>query len=129
MRIPTTEYDPEDSYGRPVGEVFASIEETPLGSASIAQVHRAVLNEGDQVVVKVQREGIYDVMKRDINLLHRAVRFIPDRVTGGTVDLDSVLDELWIVTQEEMNFQTEASNIEEFRKLAESEGFFVWSPP
>jgi ubiquinone biosynthesis protein len=34
----------EDSYGRPVGEVFASIEETPLGSASIAQVHRAVLN-------------------------------------------------------------------------------------
>ena len=113
----------EDSYGRPVGEVFASIEETPLGSASIAQVHRAVLNEGDQVVVKVQREGIYDVMKRDINLLHRAVRFIPDRVTGGTVDLDSVLDELWIVTQEEMNFQTEASNIEEFRKLNEAVRF------
>ena len=107
----------ENSYGRPVGEVFSRIEETPLGSASIAQVHRARLTTGEDVVVKVQREGIYDVMKRDINLLHRAVGFVPDVVVKGTVDLDAVLDELWVVAQEEMNFQIEAANAEEFASL------------
>ena len=49
----------EESYGRPVGEVFKEVEKVPLGAASIAQVHRAVLATGGDVVVKVQREGIY----------------------------------------------------------------------
>lgn len=113
----------EDSYGRPYGEIFASIEKKPLGAASIAQVHRAVLVSGEDVVVKVQREGIYDTMKRDINLLHRAVKFVPDVIVKGTVDLDEVLDELWVVTQEEMNFQTEAANMEEFSRLNEDVRF------
>lgn len=113
----------EDSYGRPWGEIFSSIDEKPLGAASIAQVHRAVLTTGEEVVVKVQREGIYNTMKRDINLLHRAVKFVPNVIVKGTVDLDEVLDELWVVTQEEMNFQTEASNMEEFTRLNEDVRF------
>jgi len=113
----------EDSYGRPWGEIFSSIDEKPLGAASIAQVHRAVLTTGEEVVVKVQREGIYNTMKRDINLLHRAVKFVPNVIVKGTVDLDEVLDELWVVTQEEMNFQTEASNMEEFIRLNEDVRF------
>ena len=113
----------EDSYGRPCGEVFRRIEKKPLGAASIAQVHRAVLTTGEEVVVKVQREGIYNTMKRDIGLLHRAVKFVPNVVVKGTVDLDDVLDELWAVTQEEMNFQTEASNMEEFARLNEDVRF------
>ncbi|MGI6118804.1 MAG: ABC1 kinase family protein [Bilifractor sp.] len=97
--------------------IFSSFDETPLGSASIAQVHRAVLLDGDQVVVKVQRKGIYDTMARDIALLHRAVRLMPP--IGGlknVVDLDMVLDEMWVVAQEEMDFLKEASNIEEFAR-------------
>lgn len=126
--VPPMPYDEvirviEDSYGRPYGEIFANIEKEPLGSASIAQVHRARLSSGEEVVVKVQREGIYDVMKRDINLLHRAVKFVPNNVVRGTVNLDEVLDELWVVTQEEMNFQTEAANMEEFRRLNEDVRF------
>lgn len=113
----------EDSYGRPAGEVFLSIDRKPLGSASIAQVHRAVLTSGEEVVIKVQRSGIYNVMKRDINLLHRAVKFVPDVVVRGTVDLHDVLDELWVVTQEEMNFQIEAANMEEFRQLNKDVNF------
>ena len=105
-----------ESYGFPWQEVFKSIDEKPLGSASIAQVHRAVLNTGEEVVIKVQRKGIAEVMARDIGLLHKAVKLLPGDVIKGMVDLDLVLDELWRVTQEEMNFLIEASNIEEFTR-------------
>lgn len=106
----------EESYGCPWGEIFQDMEEKPLGSASIAQVHRATLKNGDKVVVKVQRKGIYETMSRDISLLRRAVRLLPPVSLKGVVDLDMVLDELWTVTREEMNFLTEAANMEEFAK-------------
>ncbi|HAE44215.1 MAG TPA: ABC transporter [Lachnospiraceae bacterium] len=103
------------SYRLPWQDVFASIEETPLGSASIAQVHKAVLLNGENVVVKVERKGIYDKMARDIRLLHRAVKLLPPVGNlRNIVDLDMVLDELWTVSQEEMDFLKEAANIEEF---------------
>ena len=52
----------EKEYNRRWTQVFSSIDEEALGSASIAQVHRAVLISGERVVVKVQRPGIYDIM-------------------------------------------------------------------
>ena len=106
----------EESYGRSWKRVFASIEETPQGSASIAQVHRAVLRSGEEVVVKVQRRGIYEKMARDIALLHKAVKLMPPVSIKGMADLDLVLDELWSVTRDEMNFLTEAANMEEFAR-------------
>ena len=93
------------SYREDWHEIFSSIEKEPLGSASIAQVHRAVLKSGEDVVVKVQRKGIYDTMARDIGLLHRLVKLMPP--VGGiknVVDLDMVLDEMWAVAREEMDF-------------------------
>lgn len=104
----------EEAYGFSPKEIFSEIDKLPLGSASIAQVHKAVLKNGDKVVVKVQRRGIYETMSRDIGLLHRAVRLLPPVSIKGMVDLDMVLDELWHVAQEEMNFLSEASNMERF---------------
>ena len=104
----------QDSFGCPWNEIFLEIEKNPLGSASIAQVHKAVLKSGEEVVIKVQRKGIYEVMLQDIRLMRRAVKLLPPVSIKGLVDLDLVLDELWRVTQEEMNFLTEASNMEEF---------------
>lgn len=106
----------EESYGRSWKKVFSSIEKTPRGSASIAQVHRATLRSGEDVVVKVQRRGIYEMMARDIDLLHKAVRLLPPVSIKGMADLDLVLDELWSVTRDEMNFLAEAANIEEFAR-------------
>lgn len=106
----------EESYGCPWKEVFSDIEKTTLGSASIAQVHRAMLKSGEKVVIKVQRKGIYDTMARDIGLLHKAVKLVPPISIKETVDFSMVLDELWVVTQEEMNFLTEAANMEEFAR-------------
>lgn len=90
------------------------MKKTPIGSASIAQVHRARLETGEPVVIKVQRKGIYEVMARDIGLLHRAVKLLPPVSIKDMVDLDMVLDELWDVAREEMNFLTEAANMKEF---------------
>ena len=58
-----------EAFGCPWQEEFQEIQEKPLGSASIAQVHRAVLKTGEEVVIKVQRKGIYEVMARDIGLM------------------------------------------------------------
>ena len=115
------------SYGRPLDEVFASFDEHALGSASIAQAHAAVLKSGERVVVKVQREGIHDVMNRDITLLKQACNLLKYTPAGGLVDFNQVLDEMWVVAQEEMNFQTEAANLEKFHKLNEDVAF-VTSP-
>ena len=105
------------SYREDWHAVFAALDERPLGSASIAQVHHAVLKTGEEVVVKVQRKGIYDIMARDIGLLHRAVRLLPPIGNlKDVVDLDMVLDEMWKVAQEEMDFLQEAANIEEFSR-------------
>ncbi|MEQ6340567.1 MAG: ubiquinone biosynthesis regulatory protein kinase UbiB [Gammaproteobacteria bacterium] len=60
----------EQAYGRPLTEVFQDFDETPLGSASIAQVHVARLHDGKEVVVKVVRPSIEKVIQRDIGLLY-----------------------------------------------------------
>lgn len=102
------------SFGYSWRQIFSDIEMMPLGSASIAQVHRATLKNGEEVVIKVQRQGIYETMSRDIGLLRRAVKLLPPVAIKDLVDLDLVLTELWRVTQEEMNFLMEAANMEEF---------------
>ena len=105
------------SYREDWRNIFASIEHNTLGSASIAQVHKARLLDGRDVIVKVERKGIYDTMARDIGLLKRAVSILPP--IGGlknVVDLEMVLDELWSTAQEEMDFLKEAANMEEFAR-------------
>ena len=117
----------ERSYGRPLGEVFSAFDEQALGSASIAQAHAAVLCSGESVVVKVQRDGIHDVMNRDILLLKRACKMLEYTPASGLVNFNQVLDEMWVVAQEEMNFLTEATNLERFRAL-NADVAFVTSP-
>ncbi len=113
----------EHSYGTELEEVFAEFEETPIGSASIAQVHKAKLKSGETVVVKVQRQGIYETMSRDIAFLHRTVKLMPPINMTDLVDMNEVLDEMWVVAQEEMNFLAEAANMEEFARLNEDVAF------
>lgn len=107
-----------EEYGEPHGRFFASVDEKPFGAASIAQAHRAWLKDGRDAVIKVQRPGIYETMAQDVMLLHRASRIL--RVvsrTGKVVDFDAVLDEMWAVAQQEMDFLLEAEHIREFTEL------------
>ncbi|WP_040198324.1 ABC1 kinase family protein [Candidatus Soleaferrea massiliensis] len=108
----------EEEYGCPLEKVFSAVDEQPLGSASIAQVYRAELREtGEKVVIKVQRPRIYELMARDVKLMHRAIRILKlvDR-TDGVVDFDAVIDEMWAVAQQEMDFLLEAAHCEEFAR-------------
>lgn len=72
----------ETALGAPVTELFAEFEDTPLASASVAQVHCARLHSGEAVVVKVLRPGIEEVVAQDLRLLHalarRVARWLPE---------------------------------------------------
>ncbi len=114
----------EREYKCPWQKKFASISREALGSASIAQVHRAVLTTGEEVVVKVQRPGIFDVMEQDIVLLKRAAALI--EVVGaeqGVLDISLLLDEMWRIAKQEMDFLMEADHIDEFRQLNAGEEY------
>ena len=60
----------EKAHGRPVTETFSAFDEVPLAAASIAQVHAANLRDGTEVVVKVLRPGMHEVIKRDLEVLY-----------------------------------------------------------
>lgn len=108
----------EQEYNRRWNKVFQYIDEEALGSASIAQVHRAVLASGEKVVVKVQRPGIYEIMSKDIALLKRAAALL--KVVSRSqdvVDFNMVLDEMWTIAKQEMDFLLEADHIDEFNHL------------
>ena len=66
----------EADLGRPIDEIFAEVDEVPLGSASIAQIHRATTVEGDSVILKVVKPGIRETLVRDAMLLRLFGRFL-----------------------------------------------------
>lgn len=113
----------QEEYGRPLEDVFSSFDEHPLGSASIAQVHAATLHDGRRMVVKVQRPHIRETMTRDMSLLRTAVKPLKLTPISGMIDFNMVLDELWSVSQQEMDFLVEARHAEEFYERSRDVAF------
>ncbi|KUG08421.1 ABC1 kinase family protein [Solirubrum puertoriconensis] len=116
--------------GRPIEEVFSEFDDVPLGSASIGQVHRARLIEGDEVVVKVQRPDARDKITTDLSLLRELVR-----LTGGYLRRQGISNPQDIVEafersmMQELDYTSEARAMEQFRKLyAEYHTFYVPEP-
>lgn len=108
----------EKEYGISAQNIFTSIDPAPLGSASIAQVHSAVLKNKQRVVIKVQRPGIRETMAKDITLMKKAVHLLGlVSKAADVIDFESVIDELWIAAQQEMDFILEASHNKEFARL------------
>ena len=111
----------EEEYGCPMQEVFSSFERIPLGSASIAQVHKASLLDGREIVVKVQRPYIYEMMERDISLIRRAGKLLRlSEVLGSVIDINIVMDEFWFTAKQEMDFLNEARFAMEFARNHQS---------
>ena len=105
-----------DNYGDRLDSIFDHIDDKPLGSASIAQAHSGVLKTGEKVVLKIERPGIYETMRDDFAMLRHAATALKFARAGNptVVDFATVLDEMWEVAQEEMNFLIEARNNAEF---------------
>lgn len=115
----------EADLGAPVGEVYRSIDERPLASASIAQVHKGIfVREGVEhaVAVKVQRPGIRDTVERDVDLLYwfaRALeRAVPEARRYSPVDLVTEFDRS---IKAELDFMQEADHAERFAKNFEGD--------
>lgn len=102
----------ENEYQRPVDEIFATIDSTPLGSASLAQVHRATLLTGEDVAVKVQRPGVRETMAEDVSIMRSLARGATKIMHNAqVVDFQGVVEELWDTFDEETNFLNEARNL------------------
>jgi len=105
----------EEGLGRSIDTAFAHVEPEPLASASMAQTHVARLHDGREVVVKVQRPGIGDTMRSDLDLLHVFARLLEATVHEMDLyapgDIVRALDE---ALSAELDFLGEAANLERF---------------
>ena len=100
----------------PWEDVFESIDPEPLAAGTIGQVHRATLESGDRVVVKVQRPEARDEIMRDLGLLEVFVSRAERREgLRRLVDFPAVLEHLSESLHRELDFRQEASNIERLR--------------
>jgi len=105
----------EEELGISVEDVFESIEPRPLASASLAQVHRARLRGGEEVVLKVQRPGIEKVIESDLSLLLYLARQAEKRISElSYYQPSSVVRQLAITIRKELDFLREGRNTERF---------------
>lgn len=108
----------ESELGVPMEEVFSEFQEEPVASASIGQVHRARLRNGDAVAVKVQRPGIADTVKSDIILMKYLAKLANDRVPGlRYYNLPGIVAEFERAIRKELDYHQEANNVERFRAM------------
>jgi predicted unusual protein kinase regulating ubiquinone biosynthesis (AarF/ABC1/UbiB family) len=108
----------ERSFGSTVESSFAWFDEAPLASASLGQVHRARLQEGDHVVVKVQRPHIRDLINVDLTSLRRVLGWLKRyRPISRRVDLDALFVEFSQTLWEEVDYVKEAENARRFAEI------------
>ena len=106
----------EKHLGKPVAELFSSFDDTPLGSASIGQVHRAELEDGTVVAVKVRRPGVVDTVAQDFALIEKILG-TADKLSGdkeGGLDLMTMVKELEETSKTELDFTNEGRNLVRF---------------
>jgi predicted unusual protein kinase regulating ubiquinone biosynthesis (AarF/ABC1/UbiB family) len=108
----------ERELGVPWEDVFDSIEPVPMAAGTIGQVHRATLEDGTRVVVKVQRPGAAHDIYRDLGLLELfAERTVDKAVFRQLVDLPAVIEHLSTSLRRELDFRLEAGHIERMREV------------
>ncbi len=105
-----------DELGKQISDLFAAFEAEPFGSASIGQVHDAVLHDGRRVAVKVQRPGIGALLMCDIALMRVAATIVDRTRVLGATRTREVVDELARWTREELDYAVEAENAIEIRE-------------
>ncbi|EEB77789.1 2-polyprenylphenol 6-hydroxylase [marine gamma proteobacterium HTCC2148] len=118
----------EEALGKPVAELYANFEASPMASASVAQVHAARLHSGEEVVVKVVRPDIEPVIRQDIALMFTLAklvnRYAPD---GKRLRPLEVVRDYELIILDELDLAREAANASQLRRNFE-DGKLVYVP-
>jgi len=107
-----------DELGRPIEEVFSEIDPVALASASIAQVHPAKLVTGEEVVIKVQKPGVENVLLTDLNFLYLSAKIVETLAPKlSWTSMSGIVEEIQRTMMEECDFIKEANNLRVFREF------------
>jgi len=108
----------ESELSKPLNQVYSYVDPVPLASASIAQVHAAKLLTGEDVVIKIQKPGVANVLLTDLNFLYvsaRIIEYVAPKLSWTS--LSGVVEEIQRTMLEECDFVKEANNLNEFREF------------
>jgi len=107
----------EEELGKPVDQVFREFERESVASASIGQVHRAILHSGERVVVKVQKPGVERQIKQDLEILEELVKRVSSHwEIAERWDVEGLFEEFAYVLRNELDYIREGRNAETFRR-------------
>ncbi|MEB3883960.1 AarF/ABC1/UbiB kinase family protein [Lyngbya sp. CCY1209] len=111
-------------FSQPMEEIFSRVETESVAAASIAQIHRATLKNGEEVALKIQRPGIETIVDRDIELITGLADLVSGTDLGEDYDIVAIADEFTKALKAELDFTTEAQYTDQLRKnLSESRWF------
>ena len=107
----------EAAFGRPLAEIFASFDQAPLAAASVAQVHAATLKNGQEVVVKILRPGMHEVIERDLEVLE-SLAYLADEYweEGRRLRPIEVVHEYRKTILDELDLLREAGNASQLKR-------------
>ena len=107
----------EEDLGAPVDAIFSQLDREPISAASLGQVHRGRLHNGERVAVKVQRPGLREQITLDLYIVRNIAAWMNTNVGLIRSDLVALIDELGKRVFEEMDYLNEAANAERFAAL------------
>lgn len=114
----------ESELGKPISEIFREIDTQAIAAASLAQVYNATLFSGEQVVVKVQRPGIEEVVNTDLDIMFDLARTAQEHTEiGYRHDVAELAQEFAYGLRGELDFRREARNAEQFRENFKDEKY------
>lgn len=106
--------------GAPPEELYAEFNPVPIAAASLAQVHRAVLYDGRDVAVKIQRPGIHAQLRSDVRILFRMAQAMERRTRwAGDMDLSGIVLEFGTTLLRELDYKIEAYNARRLSRILE----------
>jgi ubiquinone biosynthesis protein len=114
--------------GREPEEVFASIDPQPMASASLSQVHAAVLPDGQEVIIKVQRPNIASVIDTDLEILASLAARAQTTSLGKVYDFTGVADDFSFTLRNELDYQREGRNADRLRESFADEANLLYIP-
>lgn len=130
--VPSFSYDEvaaliEKELGQQPEKIFLSFDKTPIAAASIGQVHRAKLFNDEEVVIKIQRPGIKDIIETDLEIMLHLASLMERHLEEFEIQHPSRIVAVFAQSiEKEINYKLEASNIERFSRIfLEEPGIYI----